>query len=93
MMSGLIHRVQNAFSGRKPSKDEAKQRLKAILIHDKVDLTRAQMEEMRAEILDVIGKYVEIDTQGVRFCLDRKDDHIALESTVPVRRMTRAEAS
>ena len=89
-MQNLLHRVQSAFSGRGQSKIEAKQRLKAILIHDKVDLTNAQLEEMKSEILDVISRYVDIDTDRVRFCLDRKDDHIALESTVPVRRLGNA---
>jgi len=89
-MQNLLHRVQSAFSTRGQSKLEAKQRLKAILIHDKVDLTKAQLDQMKSEILEVISRYVDIETDQVRFCLDRKDDHIALESTVPVRRLGNA---
>lgn len=89
-MQNLLHRVQSAFSTRGQSKLEAKQRLKAILIHDKVDLTKAQLDEMKAEILAVIGRYVDVERDQVKFCLDRKDDHIALESTVPVRRLGNA---
>ena len=48
-MRSIIQRVQSAFSGTRSSKDEAKQRLKAILIHDQVDLTPAQMDLMKAE--------------------------------------------
>lgn len=69
------------------SKEEAKQRLKFLLIHDQVDLTPAQLETMKNEILAVIGKYVEIDADSTEFKLERDDHCIALVSSVPVRRV------
>ncbi len=79
------------FGGRKghggQSKDEAKQRLKFLLIHDQVDLTPAQLDTMKAEILEVIAKYVEIDVDTTEFKLERAEDSIALVSSVPVRRV------
>lgn len=73
---------------RRTSKDEAKQRLKLLLIHDQVDLSPAQLENMKNEILEVIGRYVEIDPGSVDFKLHRENDTIALVSSVPVRRVT-----
>lgn len=70
------------------SKDDAKQRLKFLLIHDQVDLTEAQLDRMKGEILDVITKYVEIDQESMEFKLNREDGHISLVSSVPVRRVT-----
>jgi len=70
------------------SKDDAKQRLKLLLIHDQVDLSQAQLEAMKNEILEVIGRYVEIDPASVDFRLHREDNRIALVSSVPVRRVT-----
>lgn len=79
------------FGGRKAhggqSKDEAKQRLKFLLIHDQVDLTPAQLETMKSEILEVIARYVEIDVDTTEFKLERAEDCIALVSSVPVRRV------
>lgn len=75
------------------SKDEAKQRLKFLLIHDQVDLTPAQLETMKNEILAVIGKYVEIDADSTEFKLERDDTCIALVSSVPVRRVVERPAS
>jgi len=80
----------NRFLGRAApaSKDEAKQRLKFLLIHDQVDLTPGQLEQMKAEIMEVIGRYVEIDNaEGTDFRLEREDGHVALVSSVPVRRV------
>lgn len=69
------------------SKDDAKQRLKFLLIHEQVDLTPAQLELMKTEIMEVIGRYVEIDQDSVDFKLNREDGQIALVSSVPVRRV------
>lgn len=69
------------------SKDDAKQRLKFLLIHDQVDLTPAQMDAMKAEIIAVISKYVELDESDTEVRLERNDGQIALVSSIPVRRV------
>jgi cell division topological specificity factor len=69
------------------SKNDAKQRLQVLLIHDQVDLTPAMMEQMRKEIIDVVCKYVEIDAEQMEFRLDKEDGHVALVSNLPVRRV------
>lgn len=79
---------QRFFGHRTPSKEEAKQRLKLLLIHDQVDLSAAQLEAMKAEILEVIARYVEIDPASVDFRLQRDENSVSLVSSVPVRRVT-----
>lgn len=76
------------FLGNRGSKDDAKARLKLLLVHDAVDLTPAQLEAMKAEVVEVIGKYVEIDRDAVDFKLERAEGTVALVSNVPVRRVT-----
>ena len=75
------------FGSRQSSKDEAKQRLKFLLIHDQVDLTPAQLDQMKNEILEVIQKYVEIDGEDTEIRLERGDDSVALVSSIPVQRV------
>lgn len=77
----------NIFARRVQSKDEAKQRLKFLLIHDQVDLTPAQLEAMKVELMAVIKKYVEIDPQNCELKLARGEDSIELVSSVPVQRV------
>lgn len=84
-MRALLKRLLGEKSG---SKDEAKQRLKLLLIHDQVDLSAAQMESMKMEILEVIARYVEIDPSSVDFRLHKDNDTVALVSSVPVKRVT-----
>ena len=83
-MKQLLNRI---FGNNPQSKDDAKQRLKILLIHDQVDLTPAQLEAMQEEITQVIQKYVEIDRENSLVRLERGDDQIALVSSVPVRRV------
>jgi cell division topological specificity factor len=88
-MKDLFQRLWNrANAVQTTSKDEAKQRLKFLLIHDQVDLSPAIMEAMKDEILKVIAKYVDVDSKGIDFHLERGDGSIALVSSVPVRKVT-----
>lgn len=93
-MMDLIARIfgNGRSRGTTGSKDEAKQRLKFLLIHDQVDLSPAQLEAMKEEILQVIAKYVEIDTESTEFKLEKADDSIALVSSIPVRRVVERPA-
>jgi cell division topological specificity factor len=50
------------------------------------------MEAMKAEIMEVIIRYVEVDNEGVEFRLDKEGGHVSLVSNVPVRRVTGARA-
>ena len=92
-MRNLFQKFQRTVLGtQNGSKDDAKQRLKILLIHDQVDLTQAQMDEMKDEIMEIVAKYVEVDDTNVTFKLNRDDGEIALVSTFPVRRVTGARA-
>jgi len=92
-MRNLFQKLQSAISGAPvASKDDAKQRLKLLLIHDQVDLTPKQLDAMKDEIMEVIAKYCEIESDGVDIRLSREDGHIALVSNVPVRRVNTVRA-
>ena len=74
-MTQLLNKILNRKDA---SKEDAKQRLKVLLIHDQVDLTPAQLDAMQEEITAVIQKYVEIDRDNPVVRLERGDDRIAL---------------
>ena len=83
----------NKFLNRKDSsKEDAKQRLKFLLIHDQVDLTPGQLDQMKTEILEVIARYVEVDGGETEFKLERDDNQVALVSSIPVRRVVERDA-
>jgi cell division topological specificity factor len=84
-MRDFLNRVLNV---RPATKGEAKKRLQVLLIHDQVDITPAQMEQMRCEIVEVVGRYLEIDPESMELKLDKENGKVALVSTLPVRRVT-----
>ena len=80
--------VKAGFGHAHGSKEDAKARLKVLLVHDQVDLTPSQLDAMRAEILEVIARYAEVDRDKVDIRLERAHDSVRLTSSVPVRRVT-----
>ncbi len=78
----------NSRSSAAGSKEDAKSRLKILLVHDQVDLTPSQMNAMKAEILEVIARYCEVDREHVDVRLEKADNGISVVSSVPVRRVT-----
>ena len=83
-MKDIFNRL---FQGRNRSKEDAKKRLKLLLVHDQVDLTPGQMEAMKQEIMVVIQKYVEVDMDATEIRLDRGEKQVALGVSVPVHRV------
>ena len=51
------------FSKKNKSSSVAKDRLKLVLIHDRMNCSTELLEMMRADILEVISRYVDIETE------------------------------
>jgi cell division topological specificity factor len=72
--------------GSKPkSKDQAKERLKLVLIHDRTDLTPDALEKMKNELLQVISRYVEIDPATVRIQMSQEGREQRLVADIPLK--------
>ncbi|MEC7986919.1 MAG: cell division topological specificity factor MinE [Myxococcota bacterium] len=69
------------------SKDEAKRRLKLLLIHDQLDLSPEQMEFMKAEIMEVVRRYLIVHEDEADFRLDQQEDNVTFVSKLPVSRV------
>lgn len=70
------------------SKEAAKARLQFLLVHDQVDLTPAQIESMKTEIMEVISRYVQVDPSSSDFRLQKEPGGVSLVSHIPVTRVT-----
>ncbi len=65
------------FFRKKSSSSVAKDRLKFVLISDRANCSPELMEQIKNDIINVISKYVEIDTEG----LDIKITQTELDGT------------
>ncbi len=85
-MSGWLDR----FLGQKPkSASQAKDRLKLVLIHDRMDLTPDALEKLKNEMLQVISRYVEIDPEAVRIQMAHEGREQRLVADIPLRARAR----
>ena len=67
------------------SKDTAKQRLKLVLIQDRLELAPEKLEDMKKEIWEVGSKYMVVDDDFMEFEVRRLDDLTVLVSNIEVK--------
>ena len=74
------------------ARDNATNRLKLVLMQDRSNLDGATMQKMREQLIAVISKYIEIDTEALDLNLEGDGEEIALMLNIPViRARTREE--
>ena len=88
MLKGFFKR----FSGQEASKDKAKKRLQFSLIYDKLEINDSTLTELQKDIVAVISKYFEIDTQSLELKLQQEKDVSALVFNTPVLQVKRRKA-
>ena len=67
------------------SADQAKERLKLVLIHDRTDLTPEALEKMKNELINVISHYVEIDPRHVNISMEQDGREQRLVADIPIK--------
>lgn len=87
-MNDLIDKLL-AWRGSGKSGDQAKKRLKLILAHDRADLSPELLNMMRQEILEVVSRYLDIDTEETELILESDQRTTALIANFPIRRIKR----
>jgi len=85
----LVSSTFGFISEDKNSKEDACNRLRLVLMHDRSKLPPDTLEKMKDELVDVISKYVEIDKDALNLNLASEGNSIALVASIPVKRQKR----
>lgn len=81
-MAGWFERL---MTPKKPSANQAKERLKLVLIHDRTDLTPDKLEKLKNELLHVISRYIDIDPDAVQIRMAQEGREQRLVADIPLR--------
>ena len=74
---------------RKRSAESAKERLQLVLVHDRTDLSPAQLESLKDDLLKAISRYIDIDPEAVQIGLERDGRSQRLVADIPLRSVSR----
>ncbi|MEB3245795.1 MAG: cell division topological specificity factor MinE [Vampirovibrionales bacterium] len=82
---GLAKKDPRATAG-EDARSHAVNRLKLVLMHDRTQISPDTLAQMRDELVQVISKYVEIDTEALELNFEGDSNTIALMANIPVLR-------
>ncbi len=71
--------------GRKRSADSAKERLQLVLIHDRTDLTPAELDSLRDDLIATISRHVAIDEDAVQIDVEHDGRSQRLVADIPLK--------
>jgi cell division topological specificity factor len=71
--------------GKKASADSAKERLQLVLIHDRTDLTPAELDSLRDDLIATISRHVEIDVQAMQIGVEHDGRSQRLVADIPIK--------
>jgi cell division topological specificity factor len=82
----MIRRFLQLLTGQnRRSANQAKERLKVVLIHDRTDLSPGILENLRDEIIGVISRHVDIDPSAVRLEMTQEGRQQRLIADIPLK--------
>lgn len=84
-MRELLRWLLGASGDTADSKETARQRLRLVLIQDRLDLSPEKMEQMKREIWEVVSRYMVVEDDFMEFEVRRLDELLLLVSNIQVK--------
>jgi len=87
---GMFELIQKMFGKNAScSKDVAKERLRVVLVHDRVNGSPQLLETLKDEMFRTISNYMDIDEDCMEVSLTHTDSSVTLVANIPVTNMKR----
>lgn len=86
MLSEILERLF-PWTNNTNSREEVKRRLKVVIAYDRAGLTPEMVKQMREEILAVVSRYVEINSEELELSIENSDRATALIANMPIKRV------
>jgi cell division topological specificity factor len=77
------------FFRRKRSANSAKERLQLVLIHDRTDMTPAELDALKDDLIATISRHVEIEPAAVNINITQDGRSQRLVANIPLRSASR----
>ncbi len=78
--------------GKKNSAGNAKERLQLVLIHDRTDLTPAELDSLKDDLIATISRHVEVDAQAVQIGFEHDGRSQRLIADIPIKSSARRKS-
>jgi cell division topological specificity factor len=76
--------LQKILSREPSSADQAKDRLRLVLINDRTDLSASGMEALKDDLLEVLSRYIKIDPDSVKINITQDGRQQRLIADIPI---------
>ncbi|MFN2528416.1 MAG: cell division topological specificity factor MinE, partial [Candidatus Baltobacteraceae bacterium] len=74
----------NKLFGRQTSSATAKERLRLVLLSDHLSLAPELVDKLKAELIEVLSRYVEVDRTKIEVNFEQHESAIAMMANVPI---------
>lgn len=81
---GILKRIFHKNHVACGSKNTAKERLKLVLVQDRMNLDSARLDGLKNDLIDVIDKHLDIDREAMDVSFCREGDSVAIIANIPV---------
>lgn len=76
--------INKIFSREPSSADQAKDRLRLVLINDRTDLSAAALEDLKDDLLEVLSRYIKIDPKSMSIDITQEGRQQRLIADIPI---------
>src|SRR5215469_10106008 len=87
----MLDFITRFFKREETSKTLAKERLRLVLMSDRVSLAPDTFDDMKVELLSVIRRYLEIDERALDMHFENLERQFALLASIPVLKVRTAD--